>query len=200
MLLYTSSCPRRVYRELIRPSMYRQHRGFSGGWAPDYRPVRDVFQGRPLAGVDGHDCGELHRAVELCRVVHEGIGAKLVPGDRSLLQKSAASRRAHDIRLPDMRLLGALFDNYFMTLRAPVSWPDIVGQALRRLVAVADDVTMNGLHPRGYANRPPQLASAEVLDVEDNLAAVCLDVARCAVALISSGRGSDRRVRSGDAA
>ncbi|WKX68679.1 hypothetical protein [Streptomyces sp. XD-27] len=49
MLDYGSSCPREVYQSVIRPSMYRQHRGFSGSWAPDYRPVREVFRGTSWA-------------------------------------------------------------------------------------------------------------------------------------------------------
>jgi hypothetical protein len=186
MLLYTSSCPRQIYQDLIRPSMYRQHRGFSGGWAPDYRPVRDVLRGRPLAGVDGQMSGDLHQAVRFCQTVHEGVGAKLVPDGRSLLQASAASRHAHDICLPDTRLLGALFDTYFMTLRAPVSTPDIVAQVLRRLIAVVHDVAMNGLHPPGGAqDRPPQLRTPDVLGLESDLAPVCFDVARSAIDLVA---------------
>lgn len=38
MLLYTSSTPIDVYHEVIRPSMFLQHRGFSGTWAPDFAP------------------------------------------------------------------------------------------------------------------------------------------------------------------
>src|SRR5262249_37000039 len=158
----------------IRPSMYRQHRGFSGGWAPDYQSVRGVFRGQSLDSVDGRMAGELDHAVRLCQTVHEGVGAKLVPDGRSLLRTSAASRR-----LPDIRLLGALFDSYFMTLRAAVSTPDIVAQVLRRLDAVTHDVAMNGLHPSGGArDRPPQLHIPAVLDLESELDTVCFDVAR----------------------
>lgn len=192
MLLYTSSCPRQVYQDLIRPSMYRQHRGFSGGWAPDFRPVRDVFRGRALPGVDGRMPADLDQAVRFCQTVHEGVGAKLVPDGRSLLQTSAASRRARDIRLPDNGLLGALFDSYFMTLRAAVSKPDIVAQVLRRLVAVAHDVAMNGLHPSGGAqDRPPQLRTPDVLGFESELALVCFDVATSAIALVIGEQEAD---------
>jgi hypothetical protein len=197
MLLYTSSCPRQVYQDLIRPSIYRQHRGFSGGWAPDYRPVREVFRGRPLAGVDGQMSGDLHQAVRFCQTVHEGVGAKLVTDGRSLLQASAASRRAHDIRLPDTRLLGALFDSYFMTLRAPVSTPDIVAQVLRRLVAVTHDVAMNGLHPSGSTqDRPSQLRTPDVLSFDSELAPVCFDVARSAIALVAGEQDPPAAMRT----
>jgi hypothetical protein len=196
MLLYTSSCPRQIYQDLIRPSMYRQHRGFSGGWAPDYQSVRGVFRGQSLDSVDSRMAGELDHAVRLCQTVHEGVGAKLVPDGRSLLRTSAASRRALDVRLPDIRLLGALFDSYFMTLRAAVSTPDIVAQVLRRLDAVTHDVAMNGLHPSGGArDRPPQLRIPAVLDLESELATVCFDVATSAIALVTGEHGPDSPVR-----
>jgi hypothetical protein len=184
MLLYTSSCTRDVYENLIRPSMYLQHRGFSGSWAPDYRPVRDVFHGRLRA-----DCGSGHlsRAVELCSAVHDGVAAKLVPSGSSLLQESVKGRRLADARLPDMQVRGALFDNYFLTLRGRVSLPDIVAQLLRRLVAISQDVAVNGLHPfaAGAEDRPRELRSAAILDCEDGFAVNNFRVARCAVGLVA---------------
>lgn len=160
MLLYTGSCPPRVYQDLIRPSMYLQHRGFSGAWAPDYRPVRDVFRGRLRPGP-----GELATAVGLYQAIHDGVAAKLVPAGPSL---RASARRTGDIRLPDPTVLGLFYDNYFLTVRAQVSRPDVVAQLLRRLVAVTQDVTAHGLHLAG-GPRPSQLSSAEVFACEEQL-------------------------------
>ncbi|PXX56276.1 hypothetical protein DFR70_12017 [Nocardia tenerifensis] len=163
MLLYTSSCPRQVYQSLIRPSMYLQHRCFSGGWAPDYRPVRDVFRGRLPSGTEYlREAADLATAVRLYQEIHEGVAAKLVPDGPSLLRAAASAGRARGIRLQDTRLLGLLYDNYFLTMRAQVSRQDIVAQLARRLVAISQDVASNGL---SLVDGQPtvELSSAEVL-------------------------------------
>lgn len=139
MLRYSSSCPRHVYHDLIRPSMYRQHPGFSGGWAPDYRLVREVFRGRPPSWLVGPGMAELAGAVAEYQAEHAEVAARLVPGGRSLLQDSASARHPG---LPQP-LLGVLYDNYFMTLRAPVGRAHVVAQLLRRLLAVAQDLAVN---------------------------------------------------------
>ena len=182
MLLYTSSCPRQVYHDLIRPSMYLQHRGFSGSWAPDYQPVRKLFKGKSFADPHSPEGVDLSRAVTLCQTVHNGVADKLVQDGRSLLQ-SASTRRARDTRLQGNRLFGILYDNYFMTMRASVSRLDITAQLLRRLVAITQDLAANGLYSSFAAGRerPAELRSAEVADVEDNLPGIDEDVARCAV-------------------
>jgi hypothetical protein len=176
MLLYTSSCSRKIYQDLIRPSMYLQHPGFSGGWAPDYRPVRDVFRAKKWVA----ESPELARAVDLYRDVHEGVAAKLVPGGRSLLQASGPARRADEVSLPDTRSLGVLYDNYFMTLRAPVSRPNVVSQLLRRLIAVSQDVSANGLYPStvtGADDKPEELRADSVLACEAGFTGINLAVA-----------------------
>jgi hypothetical protein len=186
MLLYTSSCSRQIYQDLIRPSMYLQHRGFSGGWAPDYLPVRDVFRGRNWVG----ESPELARAVDLYRAVHDGVAAKLVPGGRSLLQASGPARRAEEVSLPDAGSLGVLYDNYFMTLRAPVSRPNVVSQLLRRLIAVSQDVAANGLYPStvaGVADKPEELRSDAVLGCEAGFTGINLSLAAKAIGYPASG-------------
>lgn len=187
MLLYTGSCPPQVYQDLIRPSMYLQHRGFSGGWAPDYRPVRDVFRGRLDPGA-----GELAAAVRLYQAVHEGVAAKLVPDGPSLLRAAGSARRTGDIRLPDPKVLGLFYDNYFLTVRAQVSRRDVVAQLLRRLVAVTQDLTANGLHIAG-GPRPSQLSSVEVFACEERLPQINARVA-------SHAAGNRKCVRSGGGA
>ncbi|WP_143267731.1 hypothetical protein [Amycolatopsis alba] len=138
MLLYSGSCPTSVYEDVIRPSMRRQHPGFSGSWAPDFRPVRQVFRGRdglPEVLPDGRPLAD---ALELHRHVHESVAARLVPGGVSLLRQSPTRHR-------NTRLLNLIYDNYFFTLRAPVSWPEVLTQLSRRLVAIAQDLTVNGI-------------------------------------------------------
>ena len=39
ILVYTASCPRELYMDLIRPYMALSHKGFTGKWARDYRPI-----------------------------------------------------------------------------------------------------------------------------------------------------------------
>lgn len=165
MLLYTSSCSRDVYQRLIRPSMYLQHRGFSGAWAPDYHPVRHLFRGRLSRWSRGPDAAGLRSAVELYELTHAGVAAKLVPGGRSLLQR--AVMHGHHPR--DRQVLGVLYDNFFMTLRGPVAQRDVHAQLLRRLAAIARDVAANGLNPSPMADmdeRSDELRSRPVLDCE----------------------------------
>ncbi|MEU5635908.1 hypothetical protein ACH47C_19480 [Streptomyces rishiriensis] len=130
----------------------------------------------------GVEAEDLSRAVKLCQIAHQGVAAKLVPGGRSLLQQSAESRRVHD----DAVLHGVLFDNYFLTLRATVPWSDIVVQMLRRLVAIAQDVTTNGLsEPCGEGTRDSSLGRlpAELRRVESGFLDIAFRVARSAICL-----------------
>ncbi|ADJ47285.1 hypothetical protein AMES_5460 [Amycolatopsis mediterranei S699] len=164
MLRYTSSCPRRVYHDLIRPSMYRQHPGFSGGWAPDYRLVRRVFRGQPPPGSTGAGSAELAAAVADYQALHADVAARLVPGGRSLLRDSVAARHPK----PAQPLAGVLYDNYFVTLRAPVGGAQVVAQLLRRLLAVEQDLACRP--PVGgaeLAGAVSELARNAVLGVSD---------------------------------
>ena len=160
MLLYTGSCPRGIYHEVIRPGMRRHHPGFSGSWAPDYGPVRDLLRSRWLPFVRSPESGELQRAIGLVRLVHDAVAAKLVPDGRSLLRQSGVRRQ-------DTGLLHLIYDSYFWTLRAAVSRDRVVAQLIRRLVAVARDLAANGLHPSvADADRPPELWAPEVIALE----------------------------------
>src|SRR5579871_3075478 len=84
MLLYTGSCSREIYEKLIRPSMFLHHPGFSGSWALDFAPVRELLRGRVPAWAECQDACELRRAVKLSQLIHNGVAAKLVPNGRSL--------------------------------------------------------------------------------------------------------------------
>jgi hypothetical protein len=171
MLLYTGSCPSSVYNVHIRPSMRLRHRAFSGSWAPDYWPIRELFR-RRLSSVWGARAEELTDAVALLHLVHDGIAARLVADGRSLLREAS-------VRGPNHRMAGMIYDTYFMTLRAPVARHEVVVQLLRRLVAIAKDIAVNGLLAvDDGAERPPELQAAEVLKCESSLNDILLAVAR----------------------
>jgi hypothetical protein len=167
MLLYTGSCPRSLYSALIRPSMRLRHPAFSGSWAPDYWPIRELFRGRQPA-VD---------AITLLQTVHDGVAAKLVADGTSLLRHAS-------VRRPKHRMAAMMYDTYFMTLRAAIPRHDVVTQLLRRLVAIAQDIATNGLYAGDDTDeRPPELQVAEVAKCENSLVEVLLAVARCAAEL-----------------
>ncbi|MGF0176753.1 hypothetical protein ACQF36_41745 [Streptomyces sp. Marseille-Q5077] len=185
MLLYTASCSRDVYETLIRPSMFLAHPGFSGTWAPDFAAVRQVFRGRQLTWPgSGSGTAELRRAVDLNRLVHAGVAAKLVPNGGSLLQEAPAS----DAQRPEQ--LGTLFDSYFMTARAPGCEGRAVPQLLRRLEAVTLDLITHGLTDQGdEEQRPAELRDEAVLEVERDLIGTMLRVAEHAAGLDASDLG-----------
>ena len=193
MLLYTGSCPRTLYHALIRPTMRLRHRSFSGSWAPDYAPVQNLFRGREtrLAELAGADA--LARAIELYRLVHDGVAAKLVPDGKSLLRQSAVhASHSHE-------LLGLLYDNYFLTLRAPASRQDVVAQLLRRLVAIAQDAAVNPLDQGSseeLGDRPPELQAPQVIACERLFFEVLSEVATCAAEGVF-GRRSREAATSG---
>jgi hypothetical protein len=171
MLLYTGSCPRGLYGRLIRPSMRLRHCAFSGSWAPDYWPIRDLFRGRKQSVMWSADTGELQDAITLLHLVHDGVAARLVSNGRSLLREAS-------VRGPSHRMAGMIYDTYFMTLRAPVLRQDVVAQLLRRLVAIAQDIAVNGLYADGDGDeRPAELRTAEVIKCENNLVEIMLQVA-----------------------
>ncbi|MFE2054180.1 hypothetical protein ACFQ6U_15530 [Streptomyces sp. NPDC056465] len=178
MLLYTSSCPSDVYGTVIRPSMYLQHRSFSGTWAPDFVPVRGLLRGRKPEWESTPESERLQRAVRTYHTVHAGVAAKLVPGGRSLLQESAAEATPTH---PETQAL--LYDHYFLTLRAPVGTVELVDQLRSRLRAISLDVATNGLYPGLTAEEdeafPHELRSTEVRRYERDfpLALSRIDVA-----------------------
>lgn len=193
MLLYTGSCPRDIYGALIRPSMRLRHRAFSGSWAPDYWPIRELFRGRrPPSAVWNADNGDLMDAVTLLHLVHDGVAAKLVTDGKSLL-------RAASVRGPNHRTGGMIYDTYFMTLRAPVHRHDIVTQLLRRLVAIAQDIAANGLHAEDDSgDLPAELRAAEVVKCERSLVDIMLEVARSACGLAPAELAGPLRISAAE--
>jgi L-tyrosine peroxygenase len=177
MLLYTGSCPRDIYSVLIRPSMRLRHRAFSGTWAPDYWPIRDLLRGRQPSVMWNADTGDLLDAITLQHAVHAGVAAKLVTDGRSLLREAS-------VRGPNHRMAGMIYDTYFTTLRARVLRHDVVAQLLRRLVAIVQDIAANGMYPNDHSDElPVELQTAEVVKCENSLVDIVLEVARCACEL-----------------
>ncbi|MEW2526417.1 hypothetical protein [Streptomyces sp. NPDC047071] len=153
MMLYTSSCTRDSYERVIRPAMHRHHHGFSGSWAPDYRPVRRLFHGRVPGTADGLGNSQLEEALRVNHVVHGAVAARLVPGSESLLQQSVG-----EMRLQDRAVRSVFYDHFFLTVRRPVTERQVLDQLLRRLRAALIDVSLNGLYPYGeqtFEGLPP---------------------------------------------
>lgn len=174
MLLYTSSCTPAIYNDVIRPSMYRLHRTFSGTWAPDYRPVRSLFRGRRTPPVPESERDRLVREVKLSQSIHLGVASKLVADGRSLLQRSVADRTV----APHL-MWGKVFDCCFLTVRAPVAAEEIAAQLLRRCQAMAIDLATNGLYPSaaGPVSLPAELTAPAVAECEQGLVSDLLRVA-----------------------
>ena len=174
MLLYTGSCPRTIYHQVIRPTMALTHPGFSGSWAPDYRLVRNVLRGRLHFQHDANGRALLAEQ-RLNALIHAGVAAKLVPSAPSLLRTfTAESKLCHS------ELLTALYDNYFLTVRGQVTYDAIVTQLLRRLDAIVHDVTTNGLYPDFASSEPekdPRLRETPVLACERDMPRVLADIA-----------------------
>lgn len=177
MLLYTGSCPPDLYGALIRPSMRLRHRAFSGSWAPDYWPIRDLFRRQQLSSTWNTESDDLTDSLALLHLVHDGVAARLVANGRSLLREAT-------VRGPNHRMAWMIYDSYFMTLRAPVPQHEVVAQLLRRLMAVAQDIVANGLYsPDDKGERPPELLTPEVMACENGLLDVMVTVARHACEL-----------------
>lgn len=190
MLLYTGSCSQGCYQRLIRPSMWSRHPSFSGSWAPDFSRVRNLLRWRRLPFADSPGSAELYAAISRANLVHECIAAKLVPDGRSLLHQSPV-RRQH------VQLLNLIYDNYFMTLRAPVSKQDVVAQLLRRLIAVTQDIAANGIHLHlpveagrpGNGLEPPREPVTKAIQSERDLSRIIVRVAYDAAGIARESPG-----------
>ncbi|WP_433664234.1 L-tyrosine 3-hydroxylase [Nocardia sp. CA-128927] len=149
MLLYSSTVPRDHYHADIRVRMALQHPAFSGTWAPDYRPVRRLFRGK-MPWQDDPSCAALGKAVARNEETHSHIADHLVPDGNSLLQQSvgapgvSVSREKED-----------LYDNFFLTMRRPVSHAEFVGQLDSRIADLTADLKHNGLYPNVDGHHHP---------------------------------------------
>ncbi|MEU7141346.1 L-tyrosine 3-hydroxylase [Nocardia sp. NPDC046473] len=140
-LLYSSTVPRDHYHADIRARMALQHPAFSGTWAPDYRPVRRLFRGK-MPWQEDASCAALDEAVARNEVTHSHIADHLVPDGHSLLQKSAGAPGVSVSREKE-----DLYDNFFLTVRRPVSHAEFVAQLDARIADLAADLKHNGLYP-----------------------------------------------------
>lgn len=168
MLLYTGSCTAASYGRAIRPSMQLRHPGFSGTWAPDYAPIRLLLRGRLIPAGPSADADRLGRVIAANKLVHEHVAAKLVPDGVSLLRSSVVAARRQD-----QRVLNLIYDNYFLTIRGPVTRSDVVAQLLRRLLAIVRDVEVNGL--AGDESAPD-----EIVRYRNNMVEILIETARVA--------------------
>ncbi|MFF3544722.1 hypothetical protein ACFYXD_23060 [Streptomyces platensis] len=149
LLLYSSTVPRTHYHHHIRRRMALQHPSFSGAWAPDYRPVRKIFRGG-LPWQRDPSCAALGVAVARNAATHDYIAGHLVPDGPSLLQQSigtpgvAVSREKEE-----------LYDNFFLTVRRPVSRVRFINQLRARVGGIATDLTHHGLYPNVEGHHHP---------------------------------------------
>jgi hypothetical protein len=150
MLLYSGTVPRDHYHSHTRVRMALQHPSFSGTWAPDYRPIRRLFHGR-MPWQDGHTA--LDDAIARNRRMHDHIAEHLVPDGRSLLQASAGASTAGISHEKE-----DLYDNFFLTIRRPVSRTDVVAQLSSRIADVTADLERHGLYPDVDGTHFPVLA------------------------------------------
>lgn len=172
MLLYTGSCPRKIYEDVIRPSMQLRHPAFSGSWAPDFMPVKDLLREHRTAFTGLPGAEGLAEAVKLHKLIHGIIADRLVPSGQSLLQQSAARPR-------HMPVAHLLYDTYFLTVRAAITEDAVAAQLRRRLVAIARDVGVNGLYPTDSASGTcaAQTVHADVETCEAEIISILDEVA-----------------------
>lgn len=185
MLLYTASSTPGIYTQVIRPSMYRLHTTFSGTWSPDYAGVRSVFRGRNTPPVVASAVEPLKAEIRLSHQIHLGVAAQLVQDGRSLLQHLVDNPVPHQ-----PRIWGAIFDCYFLTVRAPISGYELAAQLLRRCKAVITDLAANGLYPAAAhypESSPPEMRVPAILACERDISDVLLRVAELATTTLRPG-------------
>ncbi|GAA2923039.1 hypothetical protein GCM10020221_18930 [Streptomyces thioluteus] len=149
MLIYSSTVPRGHYHSHIRRRMALQHPAISGTWAPDYRPVRRIFRGK-LPWQGDPSCEALGKAVARNAATHDYIADHLVPDGPSLLQQSIEAAGVTVSREKE-----ELYDNFFLTVRRPVSRVQFVDQLRARVAGVGTDLARNGLYPNVGGHHHP---------------------------------------------
>ncbi|WP_306796456.1 L-tyrosine 3-hydroxylase [Nocardia sp. XZ_19_369] len=186
MLLYSSTVPRDHYHAYTRVRMALQHPAFSGTWAPDYRPVRRLFRGK-MPWQDDPACAALDEAVARNEVTHSHIADHLVPDGHSLLQKSAGAPGVSVSREKE-----DLYDNFFLTVRRPVSHAEFVAQLDSRIAELAADLEYNGLYPNVDGRHHPVVAN-QAGGVMKPLVTGVLEVMDRAARLVSDMRLEEAR-------
>ncbi|MFI5778984.1 L-tyrosine 3-hydroxylase [Nocardia sp. NPDC051570] len=185
MLLYSSTVPREHYHAYTRVRMALQHPSFSGTWAPDYRPIRRLFRGR-FPWQSDPSCAGLGEAIARNGVTHDHIADHLVPDGRSLLQRSAGAPGVSVSREKE-----DLYDNFFLTVRRPISHAELVAQLDSRIADIAADLAHHGLYPAVDGHHHPVVTTGS--GVMDPLVAGALRVLDRAARLVSQLRLEDVR-------
>lgn len=149
MLLYAATVPPEHYHSHTRVRMALHHPAFSGTWAPDYRPIRQLFRAKfPWQG--DRAFAALNAALHRNRATHEHIADHLVPDGQSLLQKSASVTDAKVS--PENQ---DLYDNFFMTVRRSIAQAELVMQLEQRVAELAVDLRRHGLYPNVAGRHAP---------------------------------------------
>lgn len=136
-LAYTSSLSAGEYAGTVRPAMERTHRAFTGSWAPDYRPVRDLMHSpRRTAATLGAGAEELVIRIRECNDVHREVANRLVPTGVSLFQGSGMTSVDAKTHVDK----DVIYDAFFLVARRPVSLASALEQFERRVHAVIADL------------------------------------------------------------
>lgn len=152
-------------------------------WAPDYACVRRLFHD-PHLHLREPAASRVACAVDTVHRVHDRVGERLVPDGPSLL-------RASQVKRQDWTDTAFLYDNYFLTRRAPIDREQVIAQLLRRLAVILDDLTAYGLYDN--AAEGSELAHPSVRRIESHIA----DLVRSLIHVVvgdSDGRGDRRQV------
>lgn len=169
LLLYAGSCSPEIYETVLRARMRAVNPAMSGTWARDYREVLVCLGRLPLA-----PDSPLKAALRFNRLVHMSVGARLVPGGRSLLRD--AGRDAHQEPTPAEI---DTVDEFFRTDRAPVCVHEFLDQLRVRVRAVLADLAANPIELR--YDRPV------VNEFQDELGPRIRAAARLAVTILGKG-------------
>lgn len=181
MLLYSATVPRDHYHAQLRARMALQHPSFSGTWASDYRPLRRLFRGK-LPWQRDPSCAPLQEAVARNQEIHDHIADHLVPDGRSLLQHAGGAGAGISREKED------LFDNFFLTIRRPVSHAEVLAQLSSRVGELTADLQHNGLYPDVGGAHLPVLPSASSEAIRSMASAVLRLVRRAALLTAGLGR------------
>jgi hypothetical protein len=111
--------------------------------------VRQIFRGK-LPWQDNPLCASLTEAVARNAATHDYIADHLVPNGRSLLQQSAQLASATVSREKE-----DLYDNFFLTVRRPVSRVQFIRPLRARVEDVGADLAHNGLYPNVDGHHHP---------------------------------------------
>lgn len=137
LMLYTCSCTRETYNDLIRNFMMHSHACFSGTWAGDFYPVKKLK--KRLEGRSEYD--GFRQAFKQAWQVHALVGAWLVGTEPSLLKENNDASFLQEKQLDK----SFRFDSFFLIRRGSFRHSHFEEQLARRIGAIWRDILTNGL-------------------------------------------------------